>query len=310
MRCAATWRYENVALSPPEIEMNAAAPESRPEPITELPLPPAHAETPPARLLFRLVNDRTVVGRSYATSPLRILTPRNHGHAAWAYTSTLGGGLVDGDRVRLDVGVGEGAAAVLATQGETRVYRSPRGCRSELFVEVEKDALLAVLPDPTVCFAGARYHQRTEIALAPGAALVCVDVFLSGRSARGERWAFERYASELTLRLGDRVILAEKVLLDPEHGPIAERFGRFEVFATVLIAGDRLRFYRDALCQKLDILPAPARERLVESANPLGEHALLVRMAAVSVEDVLRSIRTHLSFLPALLGDDPWMRRN
>ncbi len=269
-----------------------------------------YAESRPAQLLYQLVNDRTVVGRCYATSPLRILTPRNHGHAAWAYTSTLGGGLVDGDRIRLEVGVGEGAGAVLSSQGETRVYRSPRGCRSDLFAQVENNALLAVLPDPTVCFAGARYHQRTEIALAPGAALVLVDAFLSGRSARGERWAFERYVSELTLRLGDRVILAEKVLLDPDHGPIAERFGRFDVFATVLIAGDRLRLYRDALCRKLDALPSPPRARLIESANPLGEHALLVRMAGVSVEDVLRSIRTHLSFLPALLGDDPWTRRN
>ena len=269
-----------------------------------------YAESRPAQLLYQLVNDRTVVGRCYATSPLRILTPRNHGHAAWAYTSTLGGGLVDGDRIRLEVGVGEGAGAVLSSQGETRVYRSPRGCRSDLFAQVENNALLAVLPDPTVCFAGARYQQRTEIALAPGAALVLVDAFLSGRSARGERWAFERYVSELTLRLGDRVILAEKVLLDPDHGPIAERFGRFDVFATVLIAGDRLRLYRDALCRKLDALPTPPRARLIESANPLGEHALLVRIAAVSVEDVLRSIRTHLSFLPPLLGDDPWTRRN
>jgi urease accessory protein len=290
--------------------VNAAALESRPKPVTGQPLAPASAQGPPARLVFQFVNDRTVVGRSYATSPLRILTPRNHGHAAWAYTSTLGGGLVDGDRIRLEVGVGGGAAAVLSTQGENRVYRSPRGCRSELFAQVENNALLAVLPDPTVCFAGARYHQRTEIALAPGAALVFVDALLSGRSARGERWAFERYVSELTLRSGDQVILAEKVLLDPEHGPIAERFGRFDVFATLLIAGDRLRPCRAALRQKLDALSAPSRARLVETANPLGEDALLIRIAAVSVEDVLRTTRAHLSFLPALLGDDPWTRRN
>jgi len=268
------------------------------------------AETPAARLHFEGVGGRTVVGRCFAKSPLRILTPRNRGHAAWAYTSTLGGGLVDGDRIRLEIEVGGGASALLSTQGETRVYRSPRGCRSELFVRVEDHALLAVLPDPTVCFASARYEQRTEIALAPGASVVSVDAFLSGRSARGERWAFERYASELILRLGDRAILSEKVLLDPAHGPIAERFGRFDAFATVLIAGDRLRLSRDALCRKLNALPAPARARLIESANPLGEHALLIRMAAVSVEDVLRSIRAHLSFLPALLGDDPWTRRN
>jgi urease accessory protein len=262
-----------------------------------------------ARLVFERVGPRSVVGSAFARSPLRILTPRNHGHAAWAYTSTLGGGLVDGDRLQLGVRVRGGAAAVLATQGETRVYRSPHGCRSELLAVAEEDALLAVLPDPTVCFAGACYSQRTDLRLAPGAALVFVDLLSAGRSARGERWAFQRYAGELTLRLGDRVLLAESTLLDPEHGPIGERFGRFDVLATLLLAGERLRSASTALAEKLRALPAPPRAVRLESANDLGDDVLLVRMAAVSLEDALRSIRDHLHFLPALLGDDPWARR-
>ena len=74
---------------------------------------------------------KRVVREAYAESPLRLLTPRNHGSSAWAYTSTLGGGFVDGDRVRLRIAVGEGARAFVSTQGPTRIYRSPRGCESE-----------------------------------------------------------------------------------------------------------------------------------------------------------------------------------
>jgi len=110
-----------------------------------------------------------VIGAAYATSPLRVLTPRNHGRAAWAYTSTLGGGMVDGDAIRLRVEVAPGAAAVLASQGQNRVYRSVHGCRSELAAEVGEGAFLALLPDPTVCFAGASYRQKTELRLAAGA---------------------------------------------------------------------------------------------------------------------------------------------
>lgn len=266
-------------------------------------------EAQTARLVFERVGPRSVVGTVFAMSPLRILTPRNHGHAAWAYTSTLGGGLVDGDQLRLAVRVRGGAAAVLATQGETRVYRSPHGCRSELVAEAEEDSLLAVLPDPTVCFAGARYSQRTDLRLAPGAALVYIDLLSAGRSARGERWAFQRYAGELTLRLADRVVLEEGMLLDPEHGPICERFDRFDVLATLLLAGERLRGAHTALARKLGALPVQPRAALLESANDLGDDVLLVRMAAASLEDALRTIRDHLQFLPALLGDDPWARR-
>ncbi len=262
----------------------------------------------PARLSFRRAGARTVVEAAFATSPLRVLTPRNHGRAAWAYTSTLGGGMVDGDAVRLRVEVGPGAAAVLATQGQNRVYRSMRGCRSELDAEVREGGFLALLPDPTVCFAGARYQQKTELRLAPGAAAVAVDVLASGRSARGERWAFSRYQGELSLQSVDRLLLRERLLLDPAHGALAERLGRFDAICTVLLAGDSLRAERDELARRICASPLRARADRVEQANEL-EGALLVRIAAVSLEDALRTVRGHLDFLPHLLGDDPWARR-
>src|SRR5207245_10808543 len=52
-------------------------------------------------LAFERAGTATALRRAYAESPLRLLTPRNHGNAAWVYTSTLGGGLLDGDGVRL-----------------------------------------------------------------------------------------------------------------------------------------------------------------------------------------------------------------
>jgi urease accessory protein len=264
----------------------------------------------PAHLWIERVREQSVVRASFARSPLRLLTPGNHGRAAWVYATTLGGGLVDGDELRLDVAVGEDAACVLSSQGETRVYRSPHGCSHELRARVQNRALLAVVPDPTVCFAGARYCQRTEIHLAPTAALAFADVLLAGRTAQGERWAFERFAAELTVRLGERVVIGETLLLDPVHGPIGQRFGRFDAFGTLLLVGEPLRAAREHLREELQSSPAPARANCLESASALGEGALLVRVAAVSAEDVVHRIRAYLDFLPALLGDDPWTRRN
>ena len=260
------------------------------------------------RLSFRRVGARTVVESALAASPLRILTPRNHGCAAWAYTSTLGGGLVDGDRIRLRVSLGCGASALIASQGHNRVYRSVSGSGSELRGDVEQGALLVVLPDPTVCFARARYQQNTTIRLAPGGAAVIVDVLTAGRGACGERWAFERYAAELAVSIADRVLVHERTLLDSRHGPLAERLGRFDVLGTIVIAGETLRVARETLARELAERPLRPRADIVEQANDLGE-ALHVRFAAVSVEDAIRTVRSHLAFLPELLGDDPWARR-
>ncbi len=77
---------------------------------------------------------------------------------------------------------------------------------------------------------------------------------------------------------------------------------------TVLIAGDSLRAQRDDLARRIGASPLRSRADRVEQANEL-EGALLVRIAAVSLEDAARALREHLRFLPALLGDDPWGRR-
>src|SRR5688572_3469687 len=69
---------------------------------------------------------RSRVTRAYATSPLRLLTPRNHGDAAWIYAASYGGGLLGGDRVQLSVQVANGARAFLSTQASTKIYRSDR----------------------------------------------------------------------------------------------------------------------------------------------------------------------------------------
>ncbi|HEX8818606.1 MAG TPA: urease accessory protein UreD [Archangium sp.] len=262
-----------------------------------------------ARLAFERVGNRTVVRTALAHSPLRLLTPRNHGHAAWVYTSSLGGGLVDGDHLSVELDVAEGATVLLSSQGANRVYRSPRGCRSELSARVAPGALLALVPDPTACFTGARYTQRQDVQLAPGASLVLMEVLTAGRSANGERWAFTHYTSSLRVHREGRALLDERWLLDPAHGALPERLGRFDALGTVLLVGPALDSAREALSGHVGALPVTPRSGLVCSASSLGPDGLVLRVAASSVEALLRTTRQWLSFLPALLGDDPWARR-
>ena len=262
-----------------------------------------------ARLAFERSGPHTVVRTALAHSPLRLLTPRNHGHAAWAYTSSFGGGLVDGDHLHLDVDVAPGATAWLSSQGANRVYRSPTGCRSDVSARVAEDALLAFVPDPTACFTGARYAQTLDFTLAPGASLVFADVVTSGRSAAGERWAFEHYTSTLKVSQGDRALVDERWVLEPAHGALVERLGRFEALASVLLVGPALARAREELLARVTALPVTTRADLIPSASPLGTHGLLLRAAAVSVEALVHTTRDWLAFLPPLLGDNPWARR-
>jgi urease accessory protein len=260
------------------------------------------------KLAFERVGAATVLRSARAESPLRLLTPRNHGHAAWVFAATFGGGLVDGDTVALDLTLAAGSTGLVGTQASTKVYRCPTGvCRQDLTASVGADALLVLVPDPVVCFAEARYEQTIAVDLAEGASLVLLDTFTAGRSARGERWQFARYASRLTVTRGGAPLVNDAMLLDPAHGEIAPRFGRFDAVATVIFAGPRARSLRDAARARA---PAPARAgEIVEAVSPHGDDAALIRVAGASVEMVTTSARGYLAELATLLGDDPFARK-
>jgi urease accessory protein len=252
------------------------------------------------------VGARTVVASSRARSPLRLLSPRGSSHAQWTFTSTFGGGLVDGDALSLRVRVKERAAALLTTQGTTKIYRGT--ARSSVEAEVEDGALLAIVGDPITCFAGASFTQSIEVGLAAGASLVLLDALTCGRAARGERWAFARYENRITIRRGNKPILIDPLVLDPRDGSIVDRMRGVDAIATMVLAGPQIEPHARDLVAAIDT-ERPRFGEVIESASTLGDGAVLVRIASRTIHALARHVRRRLAFVPALLGDDPWARK-
>jgi urease accessory protein len=221
-----------------------------------------------------------------------------------------GGGLVTGDVISLDVAIGPGATACVGTQAETKVYRAVDApARQRLSATVAPGALLAWLPDPVSPFAGARYVQEQRFALAPGASLALLDAVTAGRTARGERWAFERYASRNEVRAGGALVLADAVRLASDEGPsAARRLSGIELLATIVLLGPRLAAAAARVLDAVAGAPADGAAPVLAAASPLPEGVLL-RLAARSVEAGMAAIRSHLACLAGPLDGDPLLRR-
>jgi urease accessory protein len=256
----------------------------------------------------------SLVTRAYAESPLKWLTPRTHGDAAWIFSSSYGGGLVGGDRLAMDVRVEAGAGALLSTQASTKIYRSPAGVESSLTASIDDGGLLVSLPDPVTCFAGSRLRQTQLFHVHPSAGLVALDWMTSGRRGSGERWAFDEYLSATTVRIGGRVAVHDAVRLSAADGDLAPRLGRFDVLAVAVIAGERLAADAARVVAAVAERPVARRLPIVISAAPLSRLAparpgCVVRIAGERVEAVRGAVRALLDFVPGLLGDDPWARK-
>ncbi|OFX25357.1 MAG: hypothetical protein A2V77_23725 [Anaeromyxobacter sp. RBG_16_69_14] len=273
--------------------------------------------------------------RAEAATPLQFLAPRVRGTSAWVFLLSHGGGLVAGDDVAVEVEVGPGATALLATQAETKVYRAHdgRGAVQRLDARVRRSGALAILPEPVSPFAGAHYEQRQRFDLEEGASLLAVDAVVAGRSARGERWAFDRYLSSNEVRVDGRLVMGDALVLEPRepreacephrfrerlrgHEPrapgagsgLATRLGRFDAFALAFALGPAFSDGARALLARLAAQPVERDAHLLAAASPLEGGALL-RCAATSPEALADFLRQALAFAAAPLGDDPFAGR-
>ena len=255
------------------------------------------------------VDRRSVVRRAFATSPLRWLTPRNHGPAAWVYASSYGGGLVGGDTLRVTVNVGAGASAFVSSQASTKIYRSFDRTSADLTATVSAGGHLVLWPDPVVCYAGSAFRQAQCVDLNGDASLILVDTMTSGRRASGERWQLVEYANRITVRQDGRVVLFDSTRLSGIEGNLAARMGRFDVLSSVAIIGSRFRENVRAIVETIAACPVERRADLLLSAAPLGHSGCLLRVIGRSTEQVAGVVRGYLSFLSCVLGDDPWARK-
>jgi urease accessory protein len=247
--------------------------------------------------------------RSFATSPLKVLATKAGRTACWVYTATLGGGIVGGDVIRVTTQIGEGARALLTTQASTKVYRSLKPAAQHLAADVDSGGLLAVVPDPVVCFAGADFAQSQRYELHGDASLLVVDSITSGRHEAGERWAFARYENKMAINHDGHPIFRDACVLEDGLAAVRDRMRGFELLTTAVLVGPLLRDTAQKILDTVSHAAIVPRSDLIVSAAPIAGGGVLLRMASVSVEQGTSALRRHLSSLSQLLGDDPWSRK-
>lgn len=168
------------------------------------------------RLAFVRRGTATVMTGCRYTLPLQVLTPLALDDAA-AVVSILNptGGLVGGDRLVVEVDVGEAAHVCLTTPSATKVYRTEgEPAEQEVTLRLAAAAVLEWVPDHAIPFAGSAFRQAIRVEVGEGARLILVDAFAAGRVARDEAWRFSLLESSLALRdrhgwlLRDRLRLA------------------------------------------------------------------------------------------------------
>ncbi|RSN05062.1 urease accessory protein [Nonomuraea sp. WAC 01424] len=194
-------------------------------------------------LAFERRGGRTELTGHYQKAPLQIMRPHYYDAARpdlpYVIVMSTGGGVLQADRLRLDLTCGPGAAVHVTTQAATKLYRMEQDYATQLVsIAVERDGYLEYLPDPVIPFAGSRFYQRTRVSAGPGATVILGETVMAGRLARGERHAYTAFCTDLDVHGADGGLLfADPIRLVPERAPVTgpAMFGGHGVLSTLYV---------------------------------------------------------------------------
>jgi urease accessory protein len=191
----------------------------------------------------------TRVQRHYQQAPLHVfrsihLDP-GRPDMAFIFVQQSGDGYVQGDRCRVDLDCGPGAAAHVTTQAATKVFAARQNVATQLVnLDAAANAVLEYLPDPVVPCRGSRFFQRIDVTADERATVILGETLLPGRVAHGERHDYDLYWSETEVRRPDATLLFADVLrLSPADGthPMSIGLcGSHDVVASLYVVTSRI----------------------------------------------------------------------
>ena len=158
-------------------------------------------------------------GALHESGSLRVRFPLPEGDGLSAVLVNTAGGIAGGDRLSVEVTLGEGAHLTLTTAAAEKVYRAQdEGAELNISLKVADGARLAWLPQETILFDQARLSRRIDIDLSEGASLVLGEIVVFGRAAMGETMRRGSFVDRWRFRRGGSLVFAETIRLEGDVG--------------------------------------------------------------------------------------------
>jgi urease accessory protein len=205
-----------------------------------------------AEIGFVYADGRTRLSDLYQRAPCRVLTPSEEpGDLTQAVLLTTSGGLADGDRIAVNLSLGEGAAALVTSQAAEKIYgaRLAAPATIRIGLSVEAGAWCEWLPQETILFEGARLDRRTIADVAPGGRLLACEFVVFGRLAHGERFGSGLLHDAWDVRRGGKLVWRDALRLEGDIAgqiDLPNSFAGAEATAMVIYVADDAPKHLDA----------------------------------------------------------------
>ena len=198
-------------------------------------------------LVLRLEKDpevgKTVVKEQYSKVPLftqrALYLEESIPSMAYIYIISPSGGILQGDRYRMDIKLKNNAYAHITTQGATRVYRMENNYATQIVnVDVDDGCYFEFIPDQIIPYRNSRFYQTVNLNVHDNATMVYSEIIVPGRVASGESFEYDIcYMKVLAKNQKEILRFIDIAILEPKRRNLKTLgiLGTFSVVGTMYI---------------------------------------------------------------------------
>ena len=181
-----------------------------------------------------LVN-KTVIREQFSKVPLftqrALYLEESLPSMAYIYIISPSGGVLQGDRYRIDIQLSKNAIAHITTQGATRLYRMNKNFATQILnITLDSNCYFEYIPDQIIPYRDSRFYQSVNINLHDTATMIYSETIVPGRMAMGEYFDYDVcYLKTVAKSHNGSLKLVDTALLEPKRNKL-KRFGILEEF--------------------------------------------------------------------------------
>ena len=127
------------------------------------------------------------------------------------------GGILQGDRYRMDVELKNSAISHITTQGATRIYKMESNYATHMVtLNVKDNSYLEFIPEQIIPYKKSRFYQKTNLTIDDSSTVVYSETIVPGRIAMGEMFDFDVCFLKTEGKINDHIQFRDSSLLSPK----------------------------------------------------------------------------------------------
>ena len=176
-------------------------------------------------LELELQNDldrkKTIITKKQSQVPLYVQKALHYDldypSMAHVFILSPSGGILQGDRYRMDAVLKNNAISHLTTQGATRIYKMESNYATHMVtLNLKDNSYLEFIPEQIIPYKNSRFYQKTNLDIDESSTVIYSETIVPGRIAMGEMFDFDVCYLKTEGKINGKTKFRDSSLLTPK----------------------------------------------------------------------------------------------